>query len=154
LWNRIESTAVLLAIVHEHDQNQWRIFMRKIALGIAALSFAAAVPVMAQETAAMAFADIDTDGDGVITLAELQVAWPDFLEEDFTAADTDASGGFSEEEYTAWWATMPNAESPADANMGGDNSATQESGDTNLSVEGTDGAAEEEALDGEVGANP
>src|SRR5690606_25868316 len=48
---------------------QWRIFMRKIALGLVALSLCAA-PALAQ--APLNFTDVDTDASGELSLAELQ----------------------------------------------------------------------------------
>jgi hypothetical protein len=42
---------------------------------------------------------IDADVSGGISLTEAQVAWPDLTEEAFTAADTDANGELSAEEY-------------------------------------------------------
>lgn len=43
-------------------------------------------------------ADIDTDGDGMASLAELQVAHPDISEGLFLALDTDADGFVNDDE--------------------------------------------------------
>lgn len=63
-----------------------------IVLGMSGAAFA---------QAATDFASVDTDVSGGISLTEAQVAWPDLTEEAFTAADTDASGELSAEEYAA-----------------------------------------------------
>lgn len=47
------------------------------------------------------FATVDADTDGVVTMEELKDALPDLDEAKAVAADADASGDFSEEEYTA-----------------------------------------------------
>ncbi|UJW84195.1 hypothetical protein [Devosia sp. SL43] len=72
--------------------------MRKIILTAAILGLSSTM-AFAQTTAT--FADIDTDTSGDASLVELQVFWPDFTQETFTAADTDASGGLSADELTA-----------------------------------------------------
>lgn len=72
--------------------------MKKIVLSsfiLLGLSGAA----MAQ--AATDFASVDTDASGGVSLVEAQVAWPDLTQEAFTAADTDANGDLSAEEYDA-----------------------------------------------------
>jgi hypothetical protein len=75
--------------------------MKKIVLSslvVLGLSTAA----FAQDAApATDFASVDSDLNGSISLTEAQVAWPDLTEEAFTAADTDASGELSAEEYDA-----------------------------------------------------
>lgn len=63
-----------------------------IVLGMSGAAFA---------QAATDFASVDTDVSGGISLTEAQVAWPDLTEEAFTAADTDANGELSAEEYAA-----------------------------------------------------
>lgn len=63
-----------------------------IVLGLSTAAFA---------QAATDFASVDTDVNGGVSLAEAQVAWPDLTEEAFTAADIDASGELSAEEYDA-----------------------------------------------------
>lgn len=42
--------------------------------------------------------DIDTDGDGMASFAELQVSQPDLTEELFNEIDTDADGLVNDEE--------------------------------------------------------
>ena len=44
---------------------------------------------------------LDTDGNGTISMAEAKVAMPDLSEEDFAAADADASGELDAEELIA-----------------------------------------------------
>ena len=51
-------------------------------------------------------ASVDTDVSGSISLAEAQAAWPDLTEEAFTAADVDASGELSADEYAALAASV------------------------------------------------
>ena len=69
--------------------------MRKIVLGFAILGLSASA-VLAQTPTN--FTDVDTDGNGELSLSELQVAWPDLTEAEFTGADIDASGGISASE--------------------------------------------------------
>ncbi|KKB78916.1 hypothetical protein VW35_10620 [Devosia soli] len=45
------------------------------------------------------FATLDADMSGGVSLAEAQVGWPDLTAEAFAAADTDANGELSPEEY-------------------------------------------------------
>ncbi|MBD8066626.1 EF-hand domain-containing protein [Devosia sp. PTR5] len=40
----------------------------------------------------MAFADVDTDGNGTISFTELQAVWPTLTQEEFDAADTSGTG--------------------------------------------------------------
>jgi len=63
-----------------------------VVLGLSTAAFA---------QAATDFATIDADASGGVSLAEAQVAWPDLTQEAFTAADTDANGDLSAEEYDA-----------------------------------------------------
>lgn len=63
-----------------------------VVLGLSGAAFA---------QAATDFVSVDTDANGSVSLAEAQVAWPDLTEEAFTAADIDASGELSLEEYDA-----------------------------------------------------
>ena len=52
-------------------------------------------------TAAIAQTGIDTDGDGMFSMVELNATYPDMTEETFTAIDTDADGSVSEAELAA-----------------------------------------------------
>lgn len=81
------------------------------------------VSAVAFAGAAMAtpFEDVDTDGDGNISLEELQAVDPNVTEAEFTLYDTDLSGDLDEEQYEAWRvatqgegeAVDPMAEEPA-----------------------------------------
>ena len=71
--------------------------MKKLVLALTVLGLAAA-PAMA---ATMDFKSVDADGDGQVTLVEAMNAGLDWTAEQFAAADTDGSGGLSEEEYKA-----------------------------------------------------
>ena len=81
--------------------------MKKIVLSslvILGLSTAA----FAQDAAAAPdFATVDADASGGVSLAEAQVALPDLTEEAFTAADLDASGELSAEEFATLAAPAP-----------------------------------------------
>lgn len=48
-----------------------------------------------------AAADIDTNGDGVLTIDELQAVHPEFTMEAFTAMDLNADGALDGDEVTA-----------------------------------------------------
>jgi hypothetical protein len=63
-----------------------------VVLGLSTAAFA---------QAATDFVTIDADVSGGVSLTEAQVAWPDLTEEAFTAADLDANGELSAEEYDA-----------------------------------------------------
>jgi len=71
--------------------------MRKIALGLVALTLTASV-AMAQTT--LNFTDIDLDGNGELSFTELQAVWPDLTQDEFAAADADFSGGLNAEELS------------------------------------------------------
>ena len=62
-----------------------------VVLGLSTAAFA--------QAAAPDFATIDADASGGVSLAEAQVALPDLTEEAFTAADLDANGELSAEEF-------------------------------------------------------
>ena len=64
-----------------------------VVLGLSTAAFA--------QGAATDFATVDADLSGGVSLAEAQIAWPDLTEDAFTAADTDANGELSTEEYDA-----------------------------------------------------
>jgi len=72
--------------------------MRKIALTLFALG-ALAAPALAQTP--LTFADVDADGNGELSFAELQVVWPDITQEEFDAADLDGSGGLNPDELNS-----------------------------------------------------
>jgi hypothetical protein len=63
-----------------------------IVLGLSTAAFA---------QAATDFVSVDADVSGGVSLTEAQVALPDLTEEAFTAADVDASGELSAEEFDA-----------------------------------------------------
>jgi len=62
-----------------------------VVLGLSTAAFA--------QAAAPDFATVDADASGGVSLAEAQVALPDLTEEAFTAADLDANGELSAEEF-------------------------------------------------------
>lgn len=69
--------------------------MNKIAIAIAATLGAAAFA-----TVAMAH-EMDTDEDGLYSLAELQVEYTDLTEEQYAALDTNADGAVDADELAA-----------------------------------------------------
>jgi len=58
-----------------------------------ALLFAGATSAMAQGT-------LDSDGDGLVSLAEVQAAYPEVTEADFNTADGDGDGMLNETELS------------------------------------------------------
>lgn len=70
--------------------------MRKLMLTAAALALVPAGAALAQS-----FADLDANGDAVLTLAEAQAGYPALTAEGFTAIDTNADGALDEAELTA-----------------------------------------------------
>ena len=85
--------------------------MRKFALGLAIAGLSTAA-VFAQTPTS--FADVDTDGNGELSFAELQVVWPDLTQAEFEAADADASGGLSVDELNSLQpAAVPAPAAPA-----------------------------------------
>jgi hypothetical protein len=62
------------------------------------------VSAVAFAGAAMAtpFEEVDVDGDGEVSLEELQAVDPNVTEAEFTLYDTDLSGALDEEQYDAW----------------------------------------------------
>jgi len=52
-------------------------------------------------TPVVAMSEVDSDGDGFLTLAEMQAAYPDMSEEMFTAIDTNGDGVVNAEEMAA-----------------------------------------------------
>lgn len=69
--------------------------MKKLIAVLFGLSMGAGVAF-----AQAAFSDLDTDGDGALTLEEAMVH-PGITEDVFNAADVDQDGALSEEEYSA-----------------------------------------------------
>ena len=69
--------------------------MHKLALSLAVLGLSATAAFAQTPTS---FADVDTDANGELSFAELQVAWTDLTQAEFDAADADASGGLSADE--------------------------------------------------------
>ena len=62
------------------------------------------------------FAELDVDGNGELSLAELQVAWPDLTEAEFSGADANASGGLHVDELnTLQPAAVPSAPAATDS---------------------------------------
>ena len=64
-----------------------------IAIAIPAL---VAAPTLAQDMMSM-----DTDGDSMISMEEMQAAMPDMSEDMFTEVDTNADGMIDQAEYDA-----------------------------------------------------
>ncbi|KUP94353.1 EF-hand domain-containing protein [Tritonibacter horizontis] len=71
--------------------------MKNLTLTAAALAVFAAAPVMASNFAAA----VDADGNGSLSLEELQIAFPELTEDTFLQIDADADGEASMEEVTA-----------------------------------------------------
>ncbi|MGB3408486.1 MAG: EF-hand domain-containing protein [Jannaschia sp.] len=66
----------------------------KTMLTTTAFALTLALPALAQMA-------MDTDGDGNVTMEELQAAYPDATTDTFAAIDTDADGVLSEAEIAA-----------------------------------------------------
>lgn len=69
--------------------------MHKFALSLAVIGLSVTAAFAQTPTN---FADVDTDGNGELSFAELQVVWTDLTQEEFDAADADASGGLTPDE--------------------------------------------------------
>jgi len=128
--------------------------MRKIAMSFAILGMSAGAAFAQMDTP---FADIDTDTSGEINFAELQVSWPDTTQEAFDAADTDASGGLSTEEFDALQASMtPEAAAPAaSAAPTTTSSNTATPGDAPVATDlegGSTSSSENDNMGGDAGA--
>ncbi|KIC49221.1 hypothetical protein RA29_12725 [Tateyamaria sp. ANG-S1] len=67
---------------------------------MAFLTFLAALSVPALAAAEIP-ADIDTDGDGVLTIDEVQASFPEVTSDGFSAMDLNADGVLDEDEVTA-----------------------------------------------------
>jgi hypothetical protein len=79
--------------------------MQKLALSLAVLGLTATAAFAQTPTS---FADVDTDANGELSFAELQVVWPDLTQEEFDTADADTSGGLSADELNSLQpATLP-----------------------------------------------
>lgn len=70
--------------------------MQKIVLSVL-VALGLSTAVLAQDAAA--FASLDADASGGLSLAEVQAAMPDVTAEAFATADADVSGELSAEEY-------------------------------------------------------
>lgn len=66
--------------------------MNRIALTIAATLVG---------TAAFASTEVDANGDGMITIEEVQAVYPDVTAENFSAMDTNADGALDDGEMQA-----------------------------------------------------
>jgi Ca2+-binding EF-hand superfamily protein len=82
--------------------------MHKIVLSLAVLGFTASTAFAQAPTS---FADVDTDGNGELSFAELQLVWPDLTQAEFDTADVDSSGGLAVDELN----TLQPASVPAPA---------------------------------------
>lgn len=89
--------------------------MHKLALSLAVLGLSAGAAFAQTPTS---FADVDTDANGELSFAELQLVWTDLQQGEFDAADADTSGGLSADELNtlqpaALPATPETPEAPA-----------------------------------------
>ena len=77
--------------------------MKKLVFALTVLGLAASPALVTSQAMAstMDFKSVDADGDGQVTLVEAKDAGIEWTEEQFAAADTDGSGGLSEEEFNA-----------------------------------------------------
>ena len=79
--------------------------MQKLALSLAVIGFTATAALAQTPTS---FVDVDTDGNGELSFAELQVIWTDLTQEEFDSADADGTGGLTPDELnTLQPATLP-----------------------------------------------
>ena len=74
------------------------------------LALTLAVPAMAQEGG---FATLDANGDGFVTMSELQAVMPDVSVDAFMQADTNADGALNQDELASAQdaGTLPEGES-------------------------------------------
>lgn len=68
--------------------------MKKVLIGLVGLG-------MMTGAAMAAVADLDSDGDGVVSFTEMLAQYPTLTEEGFGAVDTNGDGVVDEEEFTA-----------------------------------------------------
>jgi hypothetical protein len=115
--------------------------MRKFATGLVALSLFAAPAAFAQN--AGDFATADANGDGIVTLEEMQAIWPEFTADQLTAADTDLSGGLSDTEFDEAVATSGMSTTVTDQPV----SETQDANDSSAEDAGKDANPPDEGVD-------
>ncbi len=74
--------------------------MKKLSLSLAAVAAVAAAitPALAMGDSAV---EIDANGDGVLSMEEVQAVWSDVTAEEFAAMDTDADGVLNDSEIKA-----------------------------------------------------
>ncbi|KRA44907.1 hypothetical protein [Devosia sp. Root635] len=72
--------------------------MHKIALSLAVLGLSAGAAFAQTPTS---FVDVDTDANGELSFAELQLIWTDLTQDEFDGADADASGGLTPDELNS-----------------------------------------------------
>lgn len=72
--------------------------MHKFALSLAVIGLATTAAMAQTPTS---FADVDTDANGELSFAELQLVWADLTQEEFDGADRDGSGGLTPDELNA-----------------------------------------------------
>lgn len=90
--------------------------MHKIALSLAVLGLTTSAAFAQTPTS---FADVDTDGNGELSFAELQVAWPDLTQAEFDTADVDGTTGLSVDELNSLQPSTLPATPEAGASPGG-----------------------------------
>jgi hypothetical protein len=69
--------------------------MRRVAVG------AIVAALIAAPAFALSVSDVDTDGDGLVSYAEMTVNYPDLTEEDFGEIDTSGDGFVDESEIAS-----------------------------------------------------
>ncbi len=57
---------------------------------------------VAGAAAATEFAEVDTDGNGLLSLQEVQAIANDVTQDQFDIYDGDSDGGLDEQEFTLW----------------------------------------------------
>lgn len=66
--------------------------------------------------------DYDTDGDGLLSLEEVQTAKPEVTEDAFNSFDEDGDGFLNEDEYDAWKESMKEDDDMGEDDMEDDSS--------------------------------